>query len=359
MYTILQSTGDTLVQYVNVPCIEDCPKSGSLCVSILPRPVAHFTTNPAPVNGVLELCKNETVQFTNTSNDAPQVEWDFGDATTSALDEPIHTFSSPGTYEVKLVARNGCACADTTSLTVVVSNAEIPEIQCIGPICVGDSATYRTNVVCTNYQWSTSPNGSILAGGSPSDDYLTVRWNSGNVGTVELQADACTGFVCPKPVREVVSILGGPVVIDGPDVVCRNTSAVYEIPDFQGSDIVWQVTGNGNIIADGQGTNKITVQWGDNIGLVSVEYNNCFLGCGGSGQKQVQLRQPSIIDGPIEICWGGNPNFRHKALNSNGLVAATWQILNSAGVPIWTLNIPSQQINPVWNFTPGQYTIKA
>jgi gliding motility-associated-like protein len=275
------------------------------------------------------------------------------------LEEPLHTFSTPGTYEVKLVARNGCACADTTSLTVVVSDAEITEIQCVGPICRGDSATYRTNIACTNYQWSISPNGSIIGGGSPADDYLTVRWNSGNTGTVELSVSSCTGNVCDKPVRAVVSILGGPVVIDGPDIVCPSTEAVYAIPDFQGSDIVWAVSGYGNLIAEGQGSNKITVKWGSTGGTVSVNYNNCFLDCAGSGQKQVQVKPPSYIDGPIEICKGDNPKFRHKSLTNNSLLSASWKIFDAAGMTVWTSSGNSIEASPTWNFAPGQYTIQA
>lgn len=357
--TVFHTTNDTIVKQVNIPCFDGCKKQNQSCVTILPRPSAHFTTNPAPTNNTLDLCKGETVQFKNTSNDAPQIEWDFGDGTSSVLEEPLHTYSTPGTYEVKLVARNGCACADTTSLTVVVNNAEIPEIQCVGPICQGDSATYRTNIVCSNYQWSISPNGSIIGGGSPADDHLTVRWNSGNTGTIELSAAACTGNICPKPVRAVVSILGGPVVIDGPTVVCPNTEAGYAMPDFQGSDIVWQVSDFGNFITEGQGTNKITVQWGTQGGTVSVNYNNCFLECGGSGQKQVQVKPPSFIDGPIEICEGDDPIFRHKSLTNNDLFYAYWKIYDVTGVAVWTSSASAWSISPTWNFPPGQYTIRA
>jgi len=362
IYTITASdfTGYSEERTFEIFCDnQSCPKSGSTCVTILPRPKALFTTEPAATNGVLNLCKGETVQFTNASEDAPQTEWDFGDGTTSVLDGPLHKFSTPGSYEVKLIAGNGCVCADTSKLTVVVSDAEIPKIQCVGPICTGDTATYRTNVTCGNYQWAISPNGSIIGGGGTSDDFVTVQWNSGSTGSIQLTATACTGSVCDKPVREVVSILGGPVTIEGPSVVCPNTSAEYSVPSFQGSDLTWSVTGFGALIAEGQNTNKITVQWGDVGGTVSLVYNNCFLECGGSGQKQVQVKPPSFIEGPIEVCVGDNQYYRHKPLNSSGLVSSNWQIVNASGLVVWSPNTTPGQINPTWIFPPGQYTIRA
>ncbi|MBI1224726.1 MAG: PKD domain-containing protein [Bacteroidetes bacterium] len=354
------STGYTQIYPFYAGCgIMPCFKKGSQCVSILPRPKSLFTSEPAATNGVLSLCKGESVQFTNTSEDAPQTEWDFGDGTVSVLDEPLHKFSTPGVYEVKLIAGNGCVCADTSKLIIHVSDAEIPDIECIGPICQGDSATYRTNVSCGNYNWVISPNGSIIGGGDTTVEFVTVQWNSGNSGSIQLTATNCTSNICDKPVREVVSILGGPVTIDGPSVVCPNSEATYTIPDFAGSDIVWSVSGFGNLISEGQNTNKISVKWGNNGGTVSVDYNNCFLECSGSGQKQVQVKPPSFIEGPIEVCVGDHPSYKHKSLISNGSVGANWQILDSNGIAVWASPNTPSSVSPTWNFAPGQYIIRA
>ncbi|GIV33773.1 MAG: hypothetical protein KatS3mg031_1308 [Chitinophagales bacterium] len=49
----------------------------------------------------------ETIQFTNLSTGAQDYEWDFGDGTvvTDTIN-PVHTYAEPGTYVVKLRARN-------------------------------------------------------------------------------------------------------------------------------------------------------------------------------------------------------------------------------------------------------------
>jgi len=64
----------------------------------IPAPVANFTftgdNKPAP-------CE---VSFTNTSTDATSFNWEFGDGATSIEQNPKHTYSTGGTFNVKLTA---------------------------------------------------------------------------------------------------------------------------------------------------------------------------------------------------------------------------------------------------------------
>lgn len=61
-------------------------------------PVASFTGSPT--SGTAPL----TVNFTNTSSDATEYLWDFGDGNTSLDENPAHTYNSPGIYTVTLTA---------------------------------------------------------------------------------------------------------------------------------------------------------------------------------------------------------------------------------------------------------------
>lgn len=56
-----------------------------------------------------EGCDTLTVGFTYTVNpplSSPSVRWDFGDGQTSDLAEPVHKYTSPGVYDVKVVLNN-------------------------------------------------------------------------------------------------------------------------------------------------------------------------------------------------------------------------------------------------------------
>ncbi|MCK4414008.1 MAG: PKD domain-containing protein, partial [Candidatus Eisenbacteria sp.] len=64
-------------------------------------PRAAFGATPA--TGVAPLA----VEFTDQSTQAPQTwSWSFGDGATSAIQHPVHTYTSPGSYTVELTVSN-------------------------------------------------------------------------------------------------------------------------------------------------------------------------------------------------------------------------------------------------------------
>ena len=70
-------------------------------ISVFSAPVASFTGSPS--SGTAPL----TVQFTDTSTGSPSSwRWDFGDGGSSTDQDPVYTYSYPGTYSVTLTAMN-------------------------------------------------------------------------------------------------------------------------------------------------------------------------------------------------------------------------------------------------------------
>ena len=76
--------------------------------------VADFLAPPAG-------CAPYTINFTNTGRGTAFL-WDFGDGSTSTARDPQHTYTQPGNYNVRLIARleNGCTPADTMTYSVRV-----------------------------------------------------------------------------------------------------------------------------------------------------------------------------------------------------------------------------------------------
>ena len=77
-------------------------------------PVVSFTTNYVPGT-----CVNP-IRFTDTSQNVPTFWlWDFGDGTTSTLQNPSHTYAATGSYTVSLTAGNAFGSASVSRLNAV------------------------------------------------------------------------------------------------------------------------------------------------------------------------------------------------------------------------------------------------
>ncbi len=65
---------------------------------------------------------SRTVTFTGTSSGAPRTfSWDFGDGTTSTLQNPVHTYAGDDIYTVRLTAANSNGTSDYTQSVIVNS----------------------------------------------------------------------------------------------------------------------------------------------------------------------------------------------------------------------------------------------
>ncbi len=93
-------------------------------IKVLPLGMADFAATPA-LNTRL-LLPDATVQFTNTSRGAVDYYWEFGDGGVSEEENPVHTYTQPGTYEVKLVIVDEGGCIDQIVKGVVI--VEKPEV---------------------------------------------------------------------------------------------------------------------------------------------------------------------------------------------------------------------------------------
>jgi PKD repeat protein len=76
-----------------------------------------------------EVYIGEEVWFTNESYNAVEYEWDFGDGTWTDVENPIHSFSASGSYEVVLTAFSRKDLRDEYSVTISVITPTILEIE--------------------------------------------------------------------------------------------------------------------------------------------------------------------------------------------------------------------------------------
>lgn len=136
------------------------------------------------------ICVNASATLTNTSSPAPSSSfWDFGDGTTSTLANPVKTYSSPGTYQIKLVNQfNGCS--DSLIKNIVVKPVPVaaflgnPTRSCQAPLTVNFVNASMDGI---SYLWEFG-DGTTSTQANPSHTYTT----SGNF-TVTLTTTGLNG----------------------------------------------------------------------------------------------------------------------------------------------------------------------
>jgi len=142
-------------------------------------PVASFTSNRTSV------CAGGTVSYTDQSTNSPTSwSWSFtgGTPSSSTLQNPVVTYSTPGVYDVSMTATNGQG-SDLVTVVGYITVHALPSVglsvsPLSGTLCAGQSATL-SGTGATSYTWTGGvTNGVAFA--PPSSQTYTVTGTDAN-----------------------------------------------------------------------------------------------------------------------------------------------------------------------------------
>jgi PKD repeat protein len=111
--------------YTVTGSLSGCSATDQIEVVVNPLAVAGFTYVDGP---------GPQVTFTDASSNGTSYYWDFGDATTSTLQDPVHNYASSGTYYVMQIVTNSCnidTAYDTISIISTGIITDVKELQMI------------------------------------------------------------------------------------------------------------------------------------------------------------------------------------------------------------------------------------
>ena len=103
-----------------------CFDTSYVDINVLPVPSLAFNYTQ------LDTCSvPSNFSFQNTSNGGNSYLWDFGDGLFSPIYSPFHTFSTDGTYNVKISASNIFGCSDSLVQPIIVNPVPLAQFTAV------------------------------------------------------------------------------------------------------------------------------------------------------------------------------------------------------------------------------------
>lgn len=146
-------------------------------ITVSQTPVASFTFTPT------QGCVPLDVNFTNTTNlfgePMQKWSWDFGDGNTGAAQDPVHKYTSAGTFNAVLTAINASGCSSSYTQTIITGNkpnanfSATPLDGCNTPRIFTDQSTGSIN----SWQWDFGDGGTSTLQ-NPRYSYTDTGWFS-------------------------------------------------------------------------------------------------------------------------------------------------------------------------------------
>ncbi len=215
------------VATLTVKDVLNCPSSSS--VIIVPSiPDAAFTSEAIPA-----ICENETLSFQAIEENESYL-WDFGDGSTSSIQNPSHQYTEAGNYTVSLTVIDSVGCSETSTLNNFVSVQGYPEAafsssadtleQLCYPLLINFSDESEGEPVST-WNWD-------LGNGNPVVSDPTVGTIYQNPGEVEVTLIAESANGCTDTTSQFYTIQGPTADITSfPAIICRGDEVTFDIVD--------------------------------------------------------------------------------------------------------------------------------
>jgi gliding motility-associated-like protein len=163
----------------------------STCINVETPPAATYN-NDNNVGCTLP----HVVNFAGTSFDAVSWEWDFGDGTSSTLQNPTHVYGSFGDYPITLTVRNANGCENSVTINTIEVQpvqAQLVDDQIEGcapmTITLGENSSSVTSIVSWSWQMVTTSSTYISSSPSPT---FTIN----DIGVFDVQLTVTNTLGC-------------------------------------------------------------------------------------------------------------------------------------------------------------------
>jgi PKD repeat protein len=186
--TYTYATGGTYTVVLTVTNDNLCEDVRTVLVTVNSLPTVDFT--------FADVCEGTPATFTNNSTIGSN-SWDFGDLSSSTLNNPVHIYSTAGLYDVILTVTDANFCISSATQQIEVFDLPDFTLTSTDVLCYGEASgsINTTPQGSPTFPWMVSLNGGTpqVSGtftGLPADDYdVTVMDDNGCEFTVSAVVD--------------------------------------------------------------------------------------------------------------------------------------------------------------------------
>ncbi|WP_198315789.1 PKD domain-containing protein [Chitinophaga tropicalis] len=297
-----------------------CIGSGGQNIRVNATPVASFTSN---VQGG---CKAPlTVNFTNTTTlntsvtTAVNYQWDFGDGTTSSDMHPSHTYTSMGSFPVRLTATtaDGCTHTVTQNNYIVIASTLQADFTIQQSACAGANLTFQntTQPAPVSATWTFSD-------GTVQNTVDAVK-SFPAAGDYSVTLRSITQDGCEATVTRTFHINDKPTATFTvqPIPACRiPTDATVTYTGSGATSWAWNF-GDGGTSTGQNPTHRYTAERAYNIFLTATNAQ----GCVDTHTVVYLVKMPTLaFTGPLAGCVPMTATYRPSGVSADPFVSFAW-----------------------------------
>jgi uncharacterized protein (TIGR02145 family) len=248
---------------------------------------------------------------------------------------------------------NFCGDGAASSKSISIHALPTPLISGNNTACIGSPEIYSAQAGMTNYQWSVSPGGIIVAGGTSADDAVTVQWNSTGAEWIKVNYTNSYGCADSLPVQFNVwvfqNVVAGISIVTNSDTVCPGTVVSFTaIPVNGGSGPTYQWKVNGISVGTNSPAYSYIPSNGDSVRCVLSSGDTCVLNNPASSNEIIMVINSTSVVG-VSIVASANPFCPGKSVTFTAIP------VNGGSSPVyqWKVNGANTGTNsPIFIYNP-------
>lgn len=312
-------------------------------------PIAGFT-----VNDSFSACTPLEVQFTSTSQNAGGWTWDFGPGEgNSSLMNPVHYYSTPGVYRVKLVIISAGGCLDSAFMNITVLDTAGIRFT-YSPVDGCNPLQVAFNVIAPvstqSYFWDFGDGTEVT--NTPDVNHIYPSFGSYLPKAVLLDPPGC---VIPVSGIDTIQIRGANIKFGISDSVLCDAGSVSFTDSTTSSDPIISYTwnfGDGSTSASQHPVHYYSSPGNYDVGLTTVTQSGCTNNFIKTTAVKVVARPDIAITGNSSVCVFDSLLLSGAFLQPDtSVVTWYWNFPNG--------NTSNVQLPPPQTYPPGTFTVYA